>query len=141
MDNVSNTDYPVSWQLKSCWSPHQPHRQPLFLNDWGGHVEFEFCINIENKFKGGMPCITLSIALHAFLRRSQILLTFNRHQVMHIVFCIVPCVEVACKRLILIQRHSEKQGQALAFNHSQHCFGHMLYSRVYNYSFYSVFFN
>ena len=39
-----------------------------------------------------MQCIIPSVALHAFRRRSEILLTFNRHQVMHRVFFIVPCV-------------------------------------------------
>ena len=80
MGDVSNTDYPVSWQLKCCWSPHQPHRQPLLLNEWGGNFEFEFCNNIENEFIEGIPCITPSVVLHAYLRRSQILLTFNKHQ-------------------------------------------------------------
>ena len=103
MGNFSSTDYPVSWQLKCCWSPYQPHRQPLFLNEWVGYFEFEFCNNIENKFSGGITCITPSVALHAFLRRSEILLTFNRHRVMHTVFFIVPCVEVACKGLFLIK--------------------------------------
>ena len=62
----------------------------------------------------------LLLLLSSYLRRSQILLTFNKHQVMHSVFCIVPCVEVACKGLFLKQKHSEGQGQALVFNHSQH---------------------
>ena len=91
------------------------------------------------KFNGDMPCITPSVALHAFLRRSQILLTLNRHQMMHNVFCIVACVEVTCKGLFLIQRRSEEQCQALVFNHSQHCFGHMLHFRVYNYCFFFPF--
>ena len=55
---------------------------------------------------------------------------------MHSVFCTVPCVEVACKGLFLIQKHSEEQSQALVFNHSQHCFGYMLHFRVYNYIFF-----
>ena len=61
-----------------------------------------------------IPCITPCVVLHAYLRRSQILLTFNGHQVMHSVFCIVSCLEVACKGLFLIQKHSEEQ--ALVFN-------------------------
>ena len=60
---------------------------------------------------------------------------------MHSVFCIVPCVEVECKGLFLIQKHSEEQGQALVFNHSQRCFGYMLHFREYNYNFNSDFFN
>ena len=60
---------------------------------------------------------------------------------MHSVFFIVPCVEVACKGLFLIQKHSEEQGQTPVFNHSQQCFGYMLHFRVYNYSFHAVFFN
>ena len=101
--------------------------------------------NIENKLNWGrgrsMPCIAPSVTLHALLRRSDILLIFNRHRVMHSGFFIVPCAEVACKAVFLIQNHNEEQGQALIFNHSQQCFGHMLHFRVYNYNFYSVFFN
>ena len=97
MGNVSNIDYPVSWQLKCCWSPHKPHRQFLFLNEWDGNFQFEFCNNIENKFNGGISCITPFVVLHAYLRRSQILLTFTWQQVMHSVFCMVPRVEVYVK--------------------------------------------
>ena len=39
------------------------------------------------------------------------------------VFCILPCVEVTCKGLFLIQQHSKEQGQALVSDHSQHYFG------------------
>ena len=60
---------------------------------------------------------------------------------MHSVFCIVHCMEVACKGLFLIQNYSEEQIQTLVFNHSQHYFGNMLHFRVYNYNSYSDFFN
>ena len=115
MGNVSNTEYPVLWQLKCNWSSHQPHRQHLFLNEWGGNFEFEFCNKIEDKFNRGMPYITHSAFLHDYLWRLQILL------------CIAPCVEVACKRLFLIQQHSKEQGQALVFDPSQDCFGLMFH--------------
>ena len=49
---------------------------------------------------------------------------------MHNLFCILPSVEGASKRLLLVQKHSEEQGQILVFNHSQHFFGHMLHFRV-----------
>ena len=65
--------------------------------------------------------ITHSVVLHAYLRRAQILFTFVKHQVMYSVFSIVPCVEVSCKGLFLMQQHSKEQVQALVFNHSQHC--------------------
>ena len=55
---------------------------------------------------------------------------------MHSLFFIVPCVEVACKGLFLIQKHSEEQDQALVFNHSEQCFGHMVHFRKYNHNFY-----
>ena len=93
----------------------------LFLNEWDGNFGFQFCKNIEDKFNRGMPCITHSVVLHAYLR------TFCRHQVMYDVFCIEPCVEVACKRLFFIQQHSKEQGQALVSDHCQHCFGFMLH--------------
>ena len=89
MDNISNSDHPVLWQLKRSWIPHQPHRQLLFSNELGINFEFEFCNNIEDKFNGCMPCITYSSVLHVYLRRSQILLIFNRLQVMHNVFPLV----------------------------------------------------
>ena len=60
---------------------------------------------------------------------------------MHSLFFIVPWVEVACKGLFLTQKHSEEQDQALAFNHSEQCFEHMVHFRVYNYNFYFVYFN
>ena len=59
---------------------------------------------------------------------------------MHSVNGIVPFVEVVCKGLFLIQALKEEQDQALAFNHSQHCFGYILHFRVYSYDFYSDFF-
>ena len=77
------------WQLKGTWRPHQLHCQPLFSNYADVNYEFEFCNNIEDKFNGGMSCITHYVALHVYLRISQILLTFNRIEVMHSVFSIV----------------------------------------------------
>ena len=53
-----------------------------------------------------MPCITPSVALHAFLRRAEIFLTFNRHQMMHSVFLILFCVKFVCKEFFLMQKHS-----------------------------------
>ena len=82
-----------------------------------------------------MPCITPSVALHAFLRRSEILLAFNRHHVMHSVFFIVPCIEDACKGLFLIQKHSEQQGRV--WNLSQQRF-HVCFISEYTVS---IFFN
>ena len=67
MDNISNSDYPVLWQLKRSWRPHQPHRQPLFSNESGVNFEFEFCNNIEDKFNGGMPCITHFAVFHVLI--------------------------------------------------------------------------
>ena len=81
MGDVSNTDYLVLWKLKYSWSTHQPHRQPLILNEWGQNFEFEFCKNIEDKLNGSIPSITITIffVIHACPRRSQVILTFNRH--------------------------------------------------------------
>ena len=74
------------WQLQRNLSPHQPHCQTFFSNNLGLNFEFEFCKNIEDKFNGGMPCITYYVALHVYIRRSQILLTFNRVQMMYSLF-------------------------------------------------------
>ena len=84
------------------------------------------------------------VVIHAYFMRSQILLTFSSHQLMHSVFCIAPDVKVSCKGLFLVQQHRKqqawiKQGQELVFDPSQDCFGLMLHSKVYNYNSYSVF--
>ena len=47
-----------------------------------------------------MSCITPFIALHAFLWRSEISLTFNKHQVMHGAYFNVPFAEVTCKKAL-----------------------------------------
>ena len=121
--------------LSIVGAPSPSQLQWIFSNMWGGNFELEFCKNKVYKFNGGGPCITHSFVIHAYLWRSQILLTFSRHQVICRVFCIVPCVEVTCKGLFLIQQHSKEKGQALVSDHSQHCFGSMLHLRVYNYNF------
>ena len=77
------------WQLKRSWGLHQPHCQPLFSNKLGVNFEFEFCNSVEDKANGVMSWITYSLALHVYLRRSQILLPFSRLQVMYSVFSIV----------------------------------------------------
>ena len=43
-------------------------------------------VNIEDKFNGSMPCITHFVD-HTNPRRSQIILTCDRHQLMYGVFC------------------------------------------------------
>ena len=82
-------------------------------------------------------CITYSVVLCVYLRISQILLTFNRLQVMHSVFSIVLLVEVVYKGLILMQQHSN----ALVLDHTQHCFGLILDFKLYSYNIYSVLLN
>ena len=89
MGNIFNSDYPVLWQLKRSWSPHQTHCQPLFSNESGVNFEFEFCNNIEDRFNRVMSYITDYVVLHVYLRRSRILLTFNKLQVMFSIFSIV----------------------------------------------------
>ena len=85
--------------------------QPFFLNKRAINFEFESCNNIENKFSVGIPCITRSVALHAFSEdHSDAYCVLYLYQWLHL-------------------------------NYFQKGFGHMLYCRVYNYSFCSVFFN
>ena len=86
-------------------------------------------------------CITYSVALCVYLRISQILLTFNRLQVMYSVFCVAPLVEVVYKGLILMQQYSKVEGQALVLGHTQHCFGLILDFKLYCYNIYSVLLN
>ena len=86
-------------------------------------------------------CITYSVVLCVYLRISQILLTFNRLQVMYSVFCVAPLVEVVYKGLILMQQYSKVEGQALVLGHTQHCFGLILDFKLYCYNIYSVLLN
>ena len=70
-----------------------------------------------------MSYITYSVVLRVYLRwRSQILLTFDRLQVMYNVISIVLYIEVVYKGPFLTQHHRKEQGKALVFDHSQHCF-------------------
>ena len=57
----------------------------------------------------------LLLILQSFLHLwiSQISLTFSRNHLMHSVFCIVICVEVACKWPFLIPQHSTGQERAV----------------------------
>ena len=57
----------------------------------------------------GLPCTTRFAALQAFLRRSKMLLTFSRHQIMYNVFCVVPCAEVTYQGYFLIQQKSKEK--------------------------------
>ena len=111
MDNISNSDYSVSLQLKHSWSPHQPHCQPFFSNELGVNFEFEFCNNIWEKFNGVMSYITYSVVLHVHVRwRSQISLAFNRLQAMYSVLSVVLYIEIY-KGLFLTQYHRKEQGK------------------------------
>ena len=50
---------------------------------------------------------------------------------MYSIFCILPCVEIGCKRLFLMQKHSNEQDQALFSDHSQYFFEFILHLTVY----------
>ena len=52
---------------------------------------------MEDRFIEGMSSISQFVILHAILRRSQIILTFSRPQIMYNVSCVSLCIEVACK--------------------------------------------
>ena len=69
--------------------PHPPTVNS-FSYEWGVNFKFKFFKNIEYKFNRYMPCITHSVLLHAYLKRSQILLTLSNHQVICGVFSIFP---------------------------------------------------
>lgn len=138
MGNVFNTDCPVIWHLKHHGNnphPTDPTPQFLFSNKWGVNFEFKFCQNTDYKVNGGMPCIIQIVVLHIYLKRSQILLTFSRHQLKSSLFCIVPCVEDACKGHFLIQKRSKEHDQELVFDPYLHHCRFMLHFRVYNFNF------
>ena len=58
---------------------------------------------MEDRFNESMSCITQFVVLHAFLRRSQMLLRSIRHQVMCSLVCLTLRTEVTCKGYILTQ--------------------------------------
>lgn len=82
-----------------------------------------------------MSCNTYSYVLHAFFRKSYILLTFRRYQVMYSVFHIVLCVHV---KYIFSYNNEKKLDLALVSDHIQHCVGFLLLFIVYNYDKYSI---
>ena len=58
---------------------------------------------MENRFNEGMSFIIHFLFLHVILRRSQMLLTFSRHQVMYNVSNAVLCAEVIYKGYFAIE--------------------------------------
>ena len=53
-----------------------------------------------------MSCVIYYVALHTYLKRSEMLLIFARLQVMYNVFSIVPQAEITYKGLFFIQQYS-----------------------------------
>ena len=51
--------------------------------------------------------------IHVILRRSQMLLTFSRYQMMYNVSFVALCAEVICKRYSVIQQQSKEQNEVL----------------------------
>ena len=60
-----------------------------------------------------MSYITHFDALHAVFRRSKLLLTFSRYQVMYDVSCVVPRAKVTCNGQFVLQQQSNEENQAL----------------------------
>ena len=58
---------------------------------------------MEDRFNEGMSCVTHFAFLQGILRRSQMLLTFCRHQIIYNVFYVVLCAEVTRKGYFVIQ--------------------------------------
>ena len=44
--NIFSINGQLFQYLLPSWSPYQPHRQPLLLNERGGNCVFEFCNNV-----------------------------------------------------------------------------------------------
>ena len=85
--------------------------------------------------------ITHFVVIH---RRSQMLLTFNRHQMVYNISCVLPCAEVTGKGYFVIQQQSNKVKNKVKHqtsDHFQHCFRFILHFKVCNHNFYSVFMN
>ena len=66
-----------------------------------------------DRLNEGMPCITNFVFLHVIPRRSQMFLTFSRHQIMCNVSYVALCTEVTYKGYFAIQQQSKVQNQAL----------------------------
>ena len=82
---------------------HSPDPQSLFLYEWVGNFEFEFCKNTEDKFNG-ICYVTLILLSFMHISRDD---KFYWHLVGVkwgvVLFALSRCVEVACKELSLIQ--------------------------------------
>ena len=56
----------------------------------------------QDRFNEDMSCITHFVFLHVILRKSQMLLTFRRHQMMYVSY-VALCAEVTCKGYFVTQ--------------------------------------
>ena len=68
---------------------------------------------MNDRFNETMSCGTQFFFLHVIFRRSQMLLTFSRYQMMYNVSFVALCAEVICKRYSVIQQQSKEQNEAL----------------------------
>ena len=66
---------------------------------------------MEDRFNKGMSCNTHFVFLHAISRRSHILSTFSRHQMMYNVSYLVLCAKFICKGYFLRQQQRKQQNQ------------------------------
>ena len=60
-----------------------------------------------------LPILSHFVFLHIILRRSQMLLTFSRHQIMYNVSNVVLCAEVTYNGYFVIQQQHKEQNEAL----------------------------
>ena len=84
-----------------------------FFERWDGNESVTFQQNVNYTFNKNMSCITLFVFLYAILRRSQMLLTFSRYQMMYNVSYVVLFAEVTYEGYFVIQEQSNEQNQAL----------------------------
>ena len=66
-------------------------------------LSLTFASTIDDRFNEGMPCITHFIFPHVILRRSQMLLTFSRHQMTYNVSNFSLSAEVTYKGYFVTQ--------------------------------------
>ena len=66
-------------------------------------LSLTFASTIDDRFNEGMSCVTHFIFSHVILKRSQMLLTFSRHQMMYNVSNFSLSAEVTYKGYFVMQ--------------------------------------
>ena len=86
--------------------PSPPTPTSSFVRKLDGILECDVTVEIWRIDLMKACHITHFLVIH---RRSQMLLTFNRHQMVYNISCVLPCAEVTGKGYFVIQQQSKEQ--------------------------------